>query len=199
MTKEQVEANTGWLAAAQSTLDLYRDHGGVVVDGANENRFRVCWPMAMHALNEVMAALHLVDAGLHYPAVVNARVAYEHAVVAQWVRITDGGPERLRAQMQVAHRRMVSDIGTWAELTAELKRDATAVITDSRLPPFAAICDEFDGKSKQLYTIYRSLSGAVHPSSETTGRHLGLQENPDRPPLHASPPGVTCHSTSPSL
>jgi len=81
---------------------------------------------------------------------------------------------------------MVSDIGSWAELTAELKRDATAVITDSRLPPFAAICDEFDGKSKQLYTIYRSLTGAVHPSFETIGRHLGLQENPDRPPLHAS-------------
>ncbi len=186
MTTEQIEANAGYFAAAQSILDLYRDHDGVAVDAADENRLRVCWPMAMHALNEVMAALHLVDAGLLYPAVVNARVAYEHAVVAQWVRTTDDGPENLRATIQKGQRSMLSAIGAWAELPADLKRDATAAIADPFLPAFWEICDEFDGKSKQLYTIYRSLSGAVHPSFETIGRHLGLQENPDRPPLHAS-------------
>jgi len=46
MTTEQIEANAGYFAAAQSILDLYRDHDGVAVDAADENRLRVCWPMA---------------------------------------------------------------------------------------------------------------------------------------------------------
>jgi len=87
------ELNRGYLLAARGVLKLFREpRGPLVVDPEDDHPFRVCYPLTMYALNQVRAAVLLHDQGMVYPATVNVRVAFEHAVWAEWVRLTDGDP-----------------------------------------------------------------------------------------------------------
>jgi hypothetical protein len=82
---------------AHETLQLYAAADGqlkVPVEGAV--KFRATFPIAMYALNQVYAASLLTEKDREYLAVANVRVAYEHAVTAQWVLFRWCGGEARR-------------------------------------------------------------------------------------------------------
>lgn len=171
---ELAELEARWIQAARAISQLRRSWPTTFsVASEDDHHFRACYPFALHALNQVDAALTLIDAGITYPAVVNVRVAFEHAVTSQWVRLTADGPARLLAAVERHHVNAVRDMNTWSnEVPDELLEQVGAQRVDPSLPAFWEICDRFDGSTKQLYTVYRALSSAVHVSLDTVGRHL---------------------------
>ncbi len=171
-----------YLEAGREVLALYRDRppGQRVwrVTPERDNNFRVVWPLAMHAINQAATGMRLVDLELFYPACAIARVALEHAVIAQWVRVTEDGPQRLVATMTGEHDKTVSDLATFVErdqIPVELHEAADRQRDLGRQAPnFAQICEHFTGKQRTIYSIYRNLNGAVHPSLATMNAYLDI-------------------------
>jgi hypothetical protein len=87
----------GCLSVARHCVDLWHQlwrDGPVSFDSSLEIKSRVCFPLAAHALNHADVAL-----GLHQerPSVAASctRVAFEHALAAQWVLLTEDGEQEL--------------------------------------------------------------------------------------------------------
>jgi hypothetical protein len=118
-------------------------------------------------------------------ATANARVAFEHALVAQWAFLTPGGPEHF--MRHVAHSNLVQ-AQDFARAIAG-RPELTALVPDEDLADFhmyaerepvpgserswsiQALVARFD-ESGLLYDSYRTLSSAVHPSIGTIAAHL---------------------------
>jgi hypothetical protein len=134
--------------------------------------FQPIFPLAAHAMEQVKAALILIDAGLPYPAEVNARSAFQHAVTAQLVLLTAGGKHAALDEMDRTHSATVRDVAAAVELPPELLEELDHGPTSSgpaRL--FWQMCDRFSG-DKGLYVLFRRMSDSVHPSLRTLMYHL---------------------------
>jgi hypothetical protein len=74
--------------------------GGVAkeleIERGLRSKFTVCFPMAAHAINHVDVALSAL-AAFPWVAKSNARIAFEHALTAQWVLLTADGEARLKS------------------------------------------------------------------------------------------------------
>lgn len=178
------------LAAARDVVavfDANANAGGVEVDAVDEQRFRVTWPNVSHAIMQVKAALLLIGAEMPFAAQANARSAFEHAMVAQWVTLTEGGDQAAADEVRRQLRAKTLDISTFIELPEQLLPGDP--ITSPRGGParrFESLCDRFSppasaasqGKqAKVLYTLYRSLGGSVHPSTETWAQYFEWDES----------------------
>jgi hypothetical protein len=146
--------------------------------------FRVGMPLAAHALNSTHVAL---DAWDRFPwvATASARVAFEHALVAQWAFLTPGGPEHF--MRHVAHSNLVQAqdfaraIADRSELTVLVPEEDLAdfqmyaerepVPGSERSWNLRAMMSRFN-ESGLLYDSYRALSSAVHPSVGTIAAHF---------------------------
>lgn len=161
---------------AAAALRLYAQADGKFeVEPDNVVKFQASFPLAMYALNQVGAALMLAERGREYLAVANARVAYEHAVTAQWVLFTEGAEEKLVGSINRHSRLVVNALATYATIPDELNtgfgRDG-----DPTMPNVEARCKDLDGGSGSLYFFYRVLSEAVHPSVATLVQHLNFDD-----------------------
>lgn len=174
------------LAAARECASVWNQlQFPLNISGDHEIRFRVGFPMAAHALNHVTLAvdtlegLPLVGAGL-------ARVALEHALAAQWVLWTRGGPETLTKHMEAAYltrtRAFARAVEGQPDLTQFVDQADLDALTEvaSREPASGAerawsmqtVFDRFSD-TDLFYDMYRELSGAVHPSYATIQTYLG--------------------------
>lgn len=160
--------------------------GSVEVATSCQRRFNAVWPCAAHALGQVRAALILLDAGLAFVADANARVALEHALLAQWILLTDGGDEAVVSEVRRQFRAKVVDITTFIELPEHLA-PGDPVASDGPARRFLQLCDRFSPpiasdsdrgrKQKLLYTMYRGLGGAVHPSTRTWEQYFNWDDS----------------------
>lgn len=164
-------------ACADAVLRMYATISGqFAVKAEDQVKFQACFPIAMYALNQVNAALSLADRLPPYVAVSNVRVAFEHAVTSQWVLFTEGAEERLVGTLNRANRLVIADLSKHAEVP-ELLQTGYGRDGEPSMPSFEARCATFEQGSKTLYTIYRTLSGAVHPSIATLLQHLRLGDD----------------------
>lgn len=63
------ERRTRMRAAADEALSLWHEtSGSIEIDVADQGRLHVIYPLAAHALEQVRAALILIDHGLPFPA-----------------------------------------------------------------------------------------------------------------------------------
>jgi len=161
---------------AEAALRLYAQADGhFEVELDNVVKFQASFPLAMYALNQVHAALMLAKAGRAYLAVANIRVAYEHAVTAQWVLFTEGTERKLVGSINRHSRLVVNALAEHATIPNELHtgfgRDG-----DPTMPSVEGRCRDLDGGSGSLYLFYRILSDAVHPSVATLVQHLKFDD-----------------------
>jgi hypothetical protein len=167
------DLNRGYLLAARGVLEMFKvQRAPIVVDPEDEIPFRVCYPLTMYALNQDAAAVLLHDNGAPYSATVNVRVAFEHAIWAEWVRLTEGGPERVVSHWRANNVTAAGDLGAWTKLPPDLVDMVNAPRDAGERPSFQVVCDRFGSKKKMIYSVYRSMNTAVHPSLETLRRHL---------------------------
>lgn len=157
---------------ARDALELYASVSGqVAVPKDGQVKFQATFPLAMYALNQVHAALILAESRREYLAVANVRVAYEHAVTAQWVLFTEGAEEKLVGTLHRHNRFVVEDLATYATVPDELL-SGFGEHGDPVMPKFKAQCEALNPASDALFSLYRNLSVGVHPSSATLAQHL---------------------------
>jgi hypothetical protein len=166
------EPDEGYRMCAAETLDLYaKADGQIAVPAERVVKFQASFPLAMYALNQVYAALDLAKLSRPFLATANVRVAYEHAVTAQWVLLTAEAEDRLVGSVNRHARQVVRMMETHATIPEELRtgygRDG-----DPTMPSFETRCKDLDGGTGSLYFYYRILSEAVHPSVATLVQHL---------------------------
>jgi hypothetical protein len=148
--------------------------------------FRVGFPLAAHALNNAHVAL---DTWNRFPwvAAANARIAFEHAFIAQWVQLTEDGPHQFvrhaSHQDLVAAKEFADAIAGQTDLTSATDPELLANLTTytsrdyrpghERQWGIQAMVRRFD-QTGLLYGTYRALSNAVHPSTRTISAHLDV-------------------------
>lgn len=145
-----------------------------------DHKFQVCFPLSAHALNHVEAAW---NARMSFPWVAKsgARIAFEHALTAQWVLLTERGELELKSQLdRYAYVRREKYVGSVRSLSQSDESFAQAAhgLTDAELAAlvgerpergrrsFEEVCRRFSSKDTAdlLYDVSRDLSEAVHPS-----------------------------------
>jgi hypothetical protein len=171
------------------------------MDGELGRKFRVCFPLAAHALNHVRAAA-AVRSSSPWVAVSSARIAFEHALAAQWVLLTENGEDQLAQEMSVQnHRRSSEFVGAVGRAaiddpalaeSASLARELQALVGEkpSSVWSVPMVCDRFS-PTRLFYNIYRDLSQAVHPSYGLIGAYLEIT-----PPPEGAVRGVNTHGAA---
>lgn len=162
---------------------------GLAIEARLNDKFVMCFPLAAHAINHIEAALAAQNAS-PWIAKSSARIAFEHALTAQWVLMTADGERKLKASFDnnehIRGERFVKGVqslGRGDEIFAE----AAHGLTDAQLSELVqarsdgpgpatveGMCQRFasGGVERLLYDIYRELSGSVHPSLSLLRAHL---------------------------
>lgn len=154
----------------------------------HEDAFRIGFPLVAHALNTCDVALDVWDR-FPWVARANARVALEHAFSAQWVYITEDGPQQLLNYMSHSSLTRVQDFATAIKdqpgLTALVPPEVLASFTeyaakealpgDERSRNLQNQFGRFEG-SGLFYDSYRDMSAGIHPSLGTLTAHFEFDE-----------------------
>jgi hypothetical protein len=169
------------VSAARVCLKHFRSAQPFVVGAEDVRAFQATYPIVAHAMNQVAAALALRDQGLGYAGRANTRVAFEHALIAQSVVHTHDGEEPLIAAMEGLQHNIIEDMHQGGvELPGELQAELDAYARRQEAKVFE-IAQRFDGGKRQIYGLYRFLTGAVHVSLATVNAYMDLRGD-DRPP-----------------
>jgi hypothetical protein len=184
---EQDALDAHCLRVTQQCVDLWHQlwaEDAVTFDSDLKIKPRICFPLAAHALNHADTAL---DLHLKRPWVAASctRVAFEHALAAQWVLLTKDGDQELINWMDMwQHKRGKALAGALTQLIPDPAMSALA-LTEPQLqtlvsdPPdpskwsVSNACDRFSD-TKLFYDIYRNLSQAEHPSHGLIAAYLGI-------------------------
>lgn len=176
--------------AAEQAIGHFLSAPKYRVGPSKQQLFETAFPFAAHAINQVRAALLLIDAGYAFPAESNARSAIEHAVTVQWMIFTHDGRKAVAAELIRDFAAVVNDAKNFTELPDDLTlRPPDGYTSDGPARSFEKMCRRFDD-SRSLYVMYRRLSGSVHPSLSSITQYLdhgeeqvtGLNLEPDPTP-----------------
>ena len=176
--------------AAEQAINHFLSAPKYTIAAGKQHLFETSFPFAAHAINQVRAALLLVDHGYAFPAEANARSALEHAVTVQWMTFTHGGRKAVAAELIRDFAAVVNDAKHFTDVPEGLTLKAPAgYSSDGPARTFERMCMRFDD-SRSLYVMYRRLSGSIHPSLTSVGQYLdhgeervtGLNLEPDPTP-----------------
>jgi hypothetical protein len=169
-----MHANAKFLRAAEAAVEHWKDALPISVPDSASVKFRVCLPLIAHALNHASSGLANISQ-LPFVAATNARVAFEHALAAQWVLLTYEGEIRLIKHMEYGYLTRVKAFAQATDYPDVLKDIVAAEPADAsqRAWSIEMACVRFDA-SGLMYDIYRDLSQAVHPSYETLRTHIDI-------------------------
>ncbi len=195
-TFDRAETEAGWRQAGWETLALYAAHNTrYLVNSEDDHTFRVAYPLAMQALNQARAGLELYRLGLTHQSVTNARVALEHAIIAQYVR-AKGRPAAHEVRVNLQRRRKANLCDFKEFLThapgptpfpAGLQAELDAPTFEGKnLPSTGDICKLFD-PTLGLYSVYRQLTTGIHLSVDTVNLYVDLTEDGSVTAVHAAP------------
>lgn len=188
------EMETGWMAVVNVALDRWRMSWQEQTSTPELNpelsrKFRVCFPLAAHALNHVEVAVTLHSSS-PWVAMSSVRIAFEHALTAQWVLWTKDGEDLLAQQMSLQdHRRSSEFIDAVVRAAADTPNLAESAALAEELGEFLGekpvsdwsvfnLCERFSS-TRLLYGIYRDLSQAVHPTYGLVRAHFDITPPPE--------------------
>lgn len=188
------ETETAWMAVINEALDRWRTFWQEQTTTPKLNpelskKFRICFPLAAHALNHVEAAVALHSSS-PWVAMSSARIAFEHALTAQWVLWTKDGEDQLSQQMSLQdHRRSSEFVDAVARAATETPDLAESAALAEELGDFLGekpvsswsvinLCERFSS-TRLLYGIYRDLSQAVHPSYGLVRAYFNISPPPN--------------------
>jgi hypothetical protein len=162
--------------ATREALSCFREAPPFDVAEADQNKFKVVYPLSAHVMELVAATNLLVEEGFSYAAEPCARAALQHAVTAQWIVLTHDGEREVVAEMKRVHKATVQDFSASVELPEELLAHAASLVShQGPARDFWRMCERFS-TDKSLYVMFRRLSDAVHPSLKTMNAHLDADD-----------------------
>jgi len=193
------EIDAGYLSAADACVAIW-DELPLPIDVPVERlrKFRVCFPLLAHAMNHVATALEIRQRR-PFVAASSSRVAFEHALSAQWVLLTHNGEEQLIRAVQYQWLTRVKDVSAAIGHPEELAGIvATAPVTgELRSWSMTKICARFSDTSL-FYDVYRDLSQAIHPSFGLIQAHVDLAHD-DRSVIDRTGGAKSLNSTAQAL
>lgn len=168
-------------AALETMLTWHRDWDNITLGHRKQRDFWMIWGLIAHALSQAEAALVLVDdPRLALCSEVNARVAFEHALLAQYVHLHPEGQEKLRQLTAFHSRKLAESMKDFPmdEALAEAQYDLLSKPKPKRpdIADMATLLRAFD-PTGTLYVPYKLLCQTVHPSGSTMTRYMVLDED----------------------
>ena len=162
--------------AYDELLSLYDGQRHVRVGHQNAERLFFLHGLIAHAVAQGRAASALLgDARLATCAEVNARVAFEHALTAQYVHLRPSGLAEFQQLIRYREYRFQKAVRRLPNFALP---DDVEEIEFARKPDmnnFYWLCEQFD-ESGWLYLPYRVLCNSTHPSNSTLDRYLNQGE-----------------------
>lgn len=152
-------------------------------------KFRVCFPLAAHSCAEPRRGRGSSPSSSPWVVMSSVRIAFEHALTAQWVLWTKNGEDLLAQQMALQdHRRSsefvdavvrAADTPDLAE-SAALAEEFGEFLGEKPVSDWSVfnLCERFSS-TRLLYGIYRDLSQAVHPSYGLIRAHFNITPPPN--------------------
>ena len=164
--------------AAEKCVDLWHTLSFPVdVISEFERKFRVCFPLLAHAMNQVTTAIQ-VRKRLPFVAASNARIGLESALSAQWVLLTYEGEDQLVRAAEYQWQTRVKEFSAAVGHPEELAK----IVATKPLPgelrswSITKACARFSDTSL-FYDVYRDLTQAVHPSFGLIEAHAHLGDD----------------------
>jgi len=162
--------------ATRIAVEFFKEAPQFEVVVADRAAFQTIYPLAAHAVEQVDAALTLIEAGAPYLAEANARSALQHAITAQWVLLTAKGEEKVVAEIKRQQSATLGDLQRSIALPPDLLAEINAgPQSTGPARDFWKMCERFS-PDKTLYVLYRRMSDSVHPSARTLNMHLDADE-----------------------
>lgn len=147
----------------------------VSVGRANQERLLVLHGLVAHTLNCADTAVMVIEQGRHHAAKPLVRVALEHAIVAQWVHQHPEGIDAFLSKANKSYRTYYRSASKVVQIPKDVQASFDAMPDPGEIPSavsnFEQTCRVFD-PSGNLYLVYRTLSGAVHPGNATLRDYL---------------------------
>lgn len=188
------ETEATWMRVVHAALERWRTRWQEQTSTPTLNpelsrKFRVCFPLAAHALNHVEAAVALQSSS-PWVAMSSVRISFEHALTAQWVLWTKDGEDLLAQQMALQdHRRSSEFVDAVVRAAADTPDLAESAALAEEFVKFLGqkpvsdwsvfnLCERFSS-TRLLYGIYRDLTQAVHPSYGLVRAHFDVTPPPE--------------------
>lgn len=164
-------------SALEQILILSKDGDKFRPSSKGRRELFLLWGITGHALAHSEAALELSQIEhLAVCAQANARVAYEHAALAQYAHLHPDGLEELEHLLNFGGYRLAKVVKRLAvdeEIRAFAEAQASQRVSEPNIARMEALLEKFD-PTGQLYIPYRSFSQTVHPSGSTLVSYLDL-------------------------
>lgn len=172
--------------ALQATLSLAKDPGTFHHRAGERRKLVLLWGFTGHALAHAEAAMQLSTiAHLAVCAQANARIAYEHATLAQYAHLHPQGLEHLEHLVSFGGYRLakeVLELSVDQEIRAFAAAQAETRVKEPDIARMKALLKKFD-RSGQMYLPYKTFSQSVHPSGSTMLGYLELAADRDSAPV----------------
>lgn len=167
----------------EQLLAYHAEWQSISLGHKKEKSFRIVWGLIAHTIAQAEAALILLDhPHLGLCAEVNARVAYEHALLAQYAHQRRDGEAQLEELMKFYDRSLgvaLQKLGLEGELGKLAGQSAGSKAKRPDIAEFTHLTECFD-TSGWFYASYKMLCQSVHPSSLTLARYLVIDESTGR-------------------
>ena len=169
--------------ALDELLALHEEWSNISVAHSKERSFRMKWGLIAHTIAHAEAGLILLDhPNLQLCAETSARVAFEHALLAQYAHQHPDGEVGLLRLMEYYDYRLgvtMSQLNLDGDLKDLAFQSAQAKTKAPDIANFSTLTEQFD-TSGWLYASYKMLCQSVHPSSFTLARYLIVNEESGR-------------------
>jgi hypothetical protein len=171
----------------ETLIQLHNQSGSINVGRQKVERLYVLHGMISHTLEAADAALKLIDSNHSHMARALARIAFEHAVVAQWTHLDSNGINSLQEKVTINYKKYYQEADRLIKMPIDIQEAFQAMSipekTPSELFSFENTCKSFVD-TEWFYITYRILSGSVHPSNSTMRDYFFEdEEKPDLPIL----------------
>jgi hypothetical protein len=160
-------------------LELHSNSQSISVGHAKAEKLMLIHGLVANTILMTRGALLLIDQNLLHAAKAQTRIALEHAVTAQWIHLHPNGVASFKAKSKEKYGRYIRE----ASKVMDVPQDIHQAFDE--LPGFAqpaqgihdfkSTCDDFVGV-EWFYVIFRTLSGAIHPSNATIHDYLRTDE-----------------------
>lgn len=158
-------------------LSLYDGQSHVRVGRQNARSLFLVYGLIAHAVAQGRAAFALLgDPRLAGCAEVNARVAFEHGLTAQYVHLRrPGGLDEFEQLIRYREFRFQKAVKRLPNFALPDDVEEVRSVEKPNMHNFYWLCERFD-ESGWLYLPYRVLCNSTHPSNSTLDRYLNQGE-----------------------
>jgi hypothetical protein len=151
------------------------------VGRAKAAKYTLIHPIVAHSISMSRTSLQLIKEGNLFAAMALARIAFEHAVVAQYAHLMPSGLDGIRAKTYSDYKvnlEAAKEIYPIPQAVLDNFEEMPEMFRPSELRSFKNTCDLFN-ESKSLYAIYVFMSAPIHPGNKTQNAYL-YYENEDQ-------------------